>query len=177
VIEIKAVIIAVGAALVIGAGAGGYAAWQYRAMKADNDLLDLRNTFDSATAAAKEQSLGVERELQAQINQVSQKGRDENQKIESNAAVAASTTGSLLAAADQRFSATACDPGVARRGAAATSAAYLYSQLLGESQRLAEGLAKEADSARSRGQSCEAAYDTVRRGLDLLRKGAAVTAG
>jgi len=93
VIEIKAVIIAVGAALVIGAGAGGYAAWQYRAMKADNDLLDLRNTFDSATAAAKEQSLGVERELQAQINQVSQKGRDENQKIESNAAVAASTAG------------------------------------------------------------------------------------
>lgn len=175
--DLKILIIAVGAALAIGAAGGGYAAWSARDTKANLQLLDLRNTYDDATAKAKDASREVEQSLQLQINDLSRKARDESNQIDSNVVAAGGSTDGLLHAATERFSAASCDPGVARRGQAATSAAYLYSQLLGESQLLAKGLAEEADRARSAGASCEVAYELVRGGLKGLAKGPAVTGG
>jgi len=175
--DLKVLIIAVGAALAIGLGAGGYTAWQIRSTQADLDLLGLRKTFDDATAAAKEEARQAEQALQLQINELGKKARDEQKQITDNVAAAGDSTTGLLKAADQRISAAACDPGVARRGQAATSAAFLYSQLLGESQHLAKGLAEEADRARAAGASCEVAYDLVRKGLKGLAKGPVVAGG
>lgn len=175
--DLKVLLIVAAVALAIGAGCGSYAAWGMRSTRADLDLLKLKDTFDNATAAAREQSRAAEHAMQEQINQVGKDAREQNKQIALNVAAAADSTDSLLQAADNRLSAAACDPGVARRGQAATSAAYLYSQLLGESQRLAEGLAAEADRARSAGASCEVAYDLVRGGLKGLAKGPELTGG
>jgi len=175
--DLKILIIAVGAALLGGAGVGGWVAWEMRDTQANLQLLDLRKTYDDATAAAQRESHQVEMKLQDQINELGKKTGEEQNQIDHNVAAAGDSTGGLLQAAAKRFSATACDPGVARRGQAATSAAYLYSQLLGESQLLAKGLAEEADRARSAGASCEVAYDLVRKGLKDLAKGPAVTGG
>lgn len=176
-VDLRVVIIAVLAALAAGAGVGAWTAWDVRSTQADLDLLGLRNTYDAATAAAKEESQAVGRSLQLQINDLSKKARDEVHQIDSDAAAVVGSTDGLLHAADQRLSAAACDPGVARRGQAATSAAYLYSQLLEASQHLAAGLAREADRSRAAGASCEVAYDLVRRGLMGLSEGPAVTGG
>lgn len=175
--DLKVLLLAVCASILAGAAGGGYAAWQYQGVKANNQLLELRRTYDTATTAAKDQSRAVEQGLQRTINDLSKKARDESNQIDSRVAVVASGTDSLLHAADQHLSAAACDPGVARRGEAATSAAYLYSQLLGESQRLAAGLAEEADRTRSAGASCEVAYELVRKGIGGIAKGSAVTGG
>jgi hypothetical protein len=175
--DLKTLVIAVGAALLGGAAVGGWLAWDIRSTRADVQLLKLTATYQVATAAAKEQSLVVERDLQVQINTLSQKGRDKDHEIDNHAAAVADSTGGLLQAAASSFSAATCDPGVARRGAAATRAAALYSELLGESQLLAKGLAEEADRARSAGASCEVAYDLVRKGIGGLAKGPAVTGG
>lgn len=175
--DLKILIIAVGAALLVGLSAGGYAAWQVRDTKANLQLLDLRNTFDQATSKAKDDSHAVERDLQSKIDDLSLKARNETQQIAVHVAAAGDSTDGLLQAANTSFGAAACDPGIARRGQAATSAAFLYSQLLGESQHLAKGLAEEADRARSAGASCEVAYDLVRRGIGGLAKGPAVTGG
>lgn len=176
-VDLKVVIIAVITALLLGAGAGGYAGWSTRDTKANLQLLDLRNTYDNSLAKAKDDSRAVEQTLQGKIDALGEKGRDETNRIDSNAASAGDSTDGLLQAATEHLSTTACDPGVARRGQAATSAAFLYSQLLGESQHLAKGLAEEADRARSAGASCEVAYDLVRGGLKGLAKGPAVTGG
>ena len=175
--DLKVLIIAVGAALAIGLGAGGYAAWQVRSTQADLELLDLRKTYDDATAAAAAQARQREQSMQLQINDLGKKARDEQKQIGDNFLAAGDSTTGLLTAASNRLSAAACDPGVARRGQAATSAAFLYSQLLGESQQLAKGLAREADSARARGASCEVAYDLMRKGLKGIAEGPAVAGG
>lgn len=175
--DLKVLIIAIGAALMGGVCVGGLVAWEMRDTKASLQLLDLRATFDSATAKALEETRMVERDLQAKIDELGKRGSDENLQIAANAAAAGDSTSGLLQATADRFSATACDPGVARRGEAATSAAFLYSQLLGESQQLAKGLAEEADRARSAGASCEIAYDLVRRGLKSITKGPALAGG
>lgn len=174
-VDLRVLIIAALAALATGAGVGAWVSWDVRSTRADLDLLELRNTYDRATEAAKDQSRAVEQSLQAQINALGKEARNEVHQIDNDAAVAADSTDRLLQAASDRFSAAACDPGVARRGQAATSAAYLYSQLLDASQRLAAGLAKEADRARAAGASCEVAYDLVRKGLLGVSKGPAVT--
>lgn len=152
----------------VGILVGAFLAWEARSTEADLQLLELRTTFDKALATAREESNAVEQDLQAKINGVGQSAHDEAQQIDANNADAVVSTDGLLDAAARSISASACDPGVARRGAAATSAAYLYSQLLGESQRLARGLAEEADRSRLAGASCEVAYDTVREGLKRM---------
>lgn len=173
--DLKTLIIATVAALLGGAAVGAWLAWDIRDTRATVQLLELRGTFETAVAAAKEDNLAVERDLQLQINQLSQKGRDDGQKITNNAAAVADSTGGLLQAAAASFSTATCDPGVARRGASATRAAALYSELLRESQYVAKGLAEEADRARSAGASCEVAYDLVRKGIGGLAKGPALT--
>lgn len=173
-LDLKTLVLAVVLALLGGAAVGAWLGYEYRDNKAVSQLLDLRLTYDKATAAANEQARATEQSLQTQINELGRKGRDETQKINTHADAAADSTAGLLKAAGEHLSAAACDPGVARRGEAATSAAFLYSQLLGESQLLAKGLAEEADRARSAGASCEIAYDLMRRGLKSIAKGPAL---
>lgn len=177
-IDLRVVIIAVLAALAVGAGTGAWVAWDVRSTRADLQLLGLRTTYDTATAAAKDESRAAEQALQRQIDDLSETARDDAHQIDTDVVAAGdSTDGLLLAAADLRYSAAACDPGVARRGQAATKAALLYSQLLEESQRLAEGLAQEAERTRAAGATCEAAYDRVKQKYGELWNGRAGLTG
>lgn len=155
-------------ALLAALACGMVVGWKERDTQANLQLLDLRKTYDDATAKAKDESRAVEQAMQVKINDVGKEARDESHQIDSRSAIADASTDGLLNAAVGSIRATTCDPGVARRGEAATSAAYLYSQLLGESQRLAKGLAEEADRARAAGVSCEVAYETVREGLKRM---------
>jgi hypothetical protein len=152
------------------------AGWKERDLRAELQLLGLRNTFDAATLAANAQARTVEQDLQRQIDDLGKDSRETNHRIDSDVVVAESSTDGLLHVAAGTFAAaTSCDPGVARRGQAATNAAYLYSQLLEETQHVARGLAAEADRARAAGASCEVAYDLIRGRLNGLTGGPAVT--
>lgn len=173
--DLKVLIIAVAAALLGGAAVGAWLAWDIRDTRATVQLLELKDTFEQAVAAAKEDNLVVERDLQLQVNELSKKGKENDATIDANAAAVTDSIGGLLQAVAAGLGPATCDPGVARRGASATRAAALYSELLTESQHMAKGLAEEADRARSAGASCEVAYDLVRKGIGGLSKGPALT--
>ena len=173
--DLKVLLLSVLAALLGGAAVGTWTGWEIRDTKATVQLLELKDTFETAVATAKEDNLVVERELQLQVNELSKKGREDDKTIETHAAAVTDSIGGLLQAVAAGLGPATCDPGVARRGASATRAAALYSELLAESQYMAKGLAEEADRARSAGATCEVAYDLVRKGIGGLSKGPALT--
>lgn len=173
--DLKVLLLSITAALLGGAAVGAWLAWDIRDTRATVQLLELKDTFETAVAKAKEDNLVVERELQLQVNELSKKGREDDKTIETHAAAVTDSIGGLLQAVAAGLGPATCDPGVARRGASATRAAALYSELLAESQYMAKGLAEEADRARSAGATCEVAYDLVRKGIGGLSKGPALT--
>lgn len=62
-----------------------------------------------------------------------------------------------------KFAAAACsDPGAAQRGASATRAAMVLSELLQRSDKRAGELAVAYDRARIAGLACEASYHSIR---------------
>ena len=173
--DLKVLLLSITAALLGGAAVGAWLAWDIRDTRATVQLLELKGTFETAVAKAKEDNLVVERELQLQVNELSKKGREDDKTIETHAAAVTDSIGGLLQAVAAGLGPATCDPGVARRGASATRAAALYSELLAESQYMAKGLAEEADRSRSAGATCEVAYDLVRKGIGGLSKGPALT--
>lgn len=108
-----------------------------------------------------------EQRLQREANQVGIDAREKN--------AAADAYGVSLDAAGDRLhvqagklaaSVGACsgDTGAAERGASATRAALVLSQLLDRADARAGDLAKAYDRARIAGQACERAYDIVSGG-------------
>lgn len=156
-IDLKVIALAALAAFVVGAGG----AWYERGVRADRDLLALTNTYTKAYAQAESDARQKEQSMQRTIEALSVEGKKNEQRTKTESAAADRSTDSLLDTARVRLSSAACDPGVARRGQAATRAALLYSELLEESQRVAKQLAEEADKRGTAGRICEAYGDAV----------------
>lgn len=157
-IDLKVTALAAVAAFVVGAGGS----WYLRGVQADRDLLKLTNTYTTAYSKAQGEAREKEQSMQRAIDALSLEGKKNEQRTQAESAAADRSTDSLLDTARIRFSATACDPGVARRGEAATRAAILYSELLEASQRMAKYLAGEADKRGTAGRTCEAYGDSIR---------------
>ncbi|QYW06489.1 hypothetical protein uan_077 [Pseudomonas phage UAntarctica] len=153
---------AVGLAVLIGILAGGAAAWFFRGVIADRDLLSLQKTYTDAWQVANKEARDKEQNMQASIDRLSVQGKEDALRIEDDSHAADASTDQLLETARVRFSAAACDPGVTRRSEAATRAALLYSELLEETQRMAKDLAVEADKRGAAGTICVRAAETMK---------------
>lgn len=121
-------------------------------------------TQQAELARAVQAARNEEQRLQREANQVGTDAREKN--------AAADADGRGLDAAGDRLhvqagklaaSVGACssDTGAAERGASATRAALVLSQLLERADARAGELAKAYDRARIAGQACERAYDMV----------------
>ena len=150
------------AGLLLGFFVGAGTAWHFRGVESDKALLELTGTFETAVAAAKDDAIAEERRRAAGVAKVAEEGRKQNEKVEANATVNAGSTVSLSSAATSYAATAGCDTGPARRGEAATRAAMVLSELLGESNQRASNLAKTADDARTRGLTCERAYQALK---------------
>lgn len=164
----KMIAIALGIGLLIGSTSGAIGAWHLRSVAADRDMakaeaaaLTLRHTFDVAVIAAQEDARTEERKRQDAANKIAGEARKDVQQINETAAVVDGVTGGLQHAASVYASSASCDPGVARRGEAATRAAMVLSDLFGQCTAAATRLAKSADLSRVAGTACEKFGDAL----------------
>lgn len=147
--------------ILIGAVLGGLGAWHFRGVEADRDLLELRKTFDTAVIAAQASAREDEQRMQREANKLGEEARKDAKTIDDKAVAVGDLTGRLQHAATVYASTAACDPGVARRGAAATSAAMVLSDMLGQCVAETTKLAKSADTSRLAGSTCERFADSL----------------
>lgn len=148
-------------ALTIGVVVGSIGAWHQRGVQADRDLLALRGTFDKAVIAAQDDARAEERRLQTTTNQIAQEARKDVQQIDEAAGVVSAVTDGLQHAANVYASAVTCDPGVARRGEAATKSAMVLSDMLGQCAAETKRMAESADRSYLAGRTCERIGDAL----------------
>lgn len=156
-----AVLIAI-AAVLYGAYSHGesVADTRWEAKAADQQTLQAKGLAAATTANRNE-----EQRRQAAVNQVGKDAREQT-----NSAVAdgadADTAGNRVRQQAGTFAAGArcapVDPGVARRGASATQAAMVLSDLFQRADKRAGELAKAYDAARIAGLACERSYSALR---------------
>ena len=149
--------------LLIGIAVGSAGAWHLRGVEADRDLLALADTYSKAVIVAQDEARADERRMQREANQLAEEARKDAAKIEEKADVVGGFTGGLQHAASVYASTATCDPGVARRGEAATRAAMVLSDLFGQCAVATKNLAKSADLARQAGTTCERFADSLSR--------------
>jgi hypothetical protein len=108
---------------------------------------------------------GTEQDWQSHSNQV---GKDARAQIAAAAAdgIVADAAGDSVRDAANKLAATAdnvsCDTGAIRRGAAATRAAGVFSDMLQRADKRAGVLAKIADNSRIAGEACAREYDYLK---------------
>lgn len=152
----------VGAGLLLGFLVGSGGAWYVQGLRSDTAIAAQAETFNTTVSKAKEDGAAEEKRRADSVAQAAEEGRKENAKVETNATVNAGATVSLSNAATSYAAAATCDTGPTRRGEAATRAAMVLSDLLGKSNQRASQLAKTADDARTRGLTCERAYQALK---------------
>lgn len=103
-----------------------------------------------------------EQRRQAAVNKEASDAREQNKAADADAGNA-DAAGDRLHVEASKFASSACsDPGVAQRGASATRAAMVLSDLLQRADKRAGELAVAYDKARIAGLACERSYDGVR---------------
>ena len=134
---------------------------KWKAVLADQALLQAKGA-----AAAMTKNRTEEQRRQTAANQVGSDARDQIKTAMDAGAIAdaagervRSEAGSLAA----RASCTGSDPGVTERGAAATRAAMVLSDLFQRADKRAGELAKAYDAARIAGLACERTYHSLNK--------------
>jgi hypothetical protein len=126
---------------------------------ADQQVLQAKGLAAATTANRAE-----EQRRQAAIDEVSDNARTQNTAAVADAVVADAAGQRLHDTARELAARAGCpsgDPAVAQRGASATRAAMVLSDLFQRADQRAGELAKVYDAARIAGLSCEAAYDSL----------------
>jgi len=148
--------------LVLMASAAGVT-WQVQDWRYGEQLADIDRDQALAITAAGDVARAEEQRRQASVNKEASDAREKNQAATVDAG-AADAAGDRLHVEAGKFAATACgDPGVAQRGASATRAAMVLSDLLQRADKRAGELAAAYDRARIAGLACEKSYDGVIR--------------
>ncbi|PIB56172.1 DUF2514 domain-containing protein [Pseudomonas sp. 2995-1] len=146
--------------LVLMASAAGVT-WQVQDSRYGEQLAVIDRDQALAITAAGEKARQEEQRRQASVNKEASDAREKNKSATVDAA-AADAAGDRLHVEAGKFAATACgDPGVAQRGASATRAAMVLSDLLQRADKRAGELAAAYDRARIAGLTCEASYNSL----------------
>ena len=146
--------------LALAIGFGG--AWKVQDWRMGEKLAGIEKAQALAIAEAGNVAREEEQRRQAVVNKEASDAREQN-KAATLDADTADAAGDRLHVEANQFAATACgDPGAAQRGASATRAAMVLSDLLQRADKRAGELAAAYDKARIAGLACERSYDGVR---------------
>lgn len=146
-------------AMVISAGG----TWQVQDWRYSTRLADIARDQALAITKAGEDARAEEQRRQANVNKEASNAREQNKAATLDAG-AADAVGDRLHVDADKFAATACgDPGAAQRGASATRAAMVLSDLLQRADKRAGELAVAYDRARIAGLACERSFDSMRQ--------------
>lgn len=136
--------------------------WQVQENRYGKKLADIERdqaiAITNAGAAARQE----EQRRQASVNKEASDAREQNKAAAVDAGTADAAGDRLHVEADE-LAASACtsDPGVAKRGASATRAAMVLSDLLQRADKRAGELAVAYDRARIAGIACERSYQSL----------------
>ena len=149
--------------LVLMASAAGVS-WQIQDWRYGKQLAEIGKAQALAITEAGNTARQEEQRRQAAVNKEASDAREQNNAATVDAG-AADAAGERLHVEAGKLAATACgDPGAAQRGASATRAAMVLSDLLQRADKRAGELAAAYDRARIAGLTCERSYDGVRLG-------------
>ncbi|MGU3345815.1 DUF2514 domain-containing protein [Pseudomonas monsensis] len=151
---------AVGAIVLVLIGAGS--AWQFQDWRYGKQLAEIGKAQALAITEAGNSARVEEQRRQSAVNKEAGDAREQNEAATVDAGNA-DVAGDRLHVAASKFAVAACsDPGTAQRGASATRAAMVLSDLLQRADKRAGELAVAYDRARIAGLTCERSYDGVR---------------
>ncbi|OCW24849.1 DUF2514 domain-containing protein [Pseudomonas aylmerensis] len=132
--------------------------WQVQDWRYGEQLAEIDRDQAVALKNAGDDARQEEQRRQASVNKEASNAREQNKAADVDAG-AADAAGDRLHVEANQFAATSCgDPGAAQRGASATRAAMVLSDLLQRADKRAGELAVAYDRARIAGQACEASY-------------------
>lgn len=147
--------------LVLVAIAAGFT-WQVQDWRYGKQLAEIGKAQAIALTEAGNTARNEEQRRQAAVNKEASDAREQNKAATVDAG-AADAAGERLHVEADKFAATACgDPGAAKRGASATRAAMVLSELFQRADKRAGELAAAYDRARIAGLACEGSYEGIR---------------
>ena len=147
--------------LVLMASAAG-ATWLAKDWRFGKKLAVIGEAQALAISEAGRVAREEEQRRQSAVNKEASDARQQNKAAAVDAGTA-DAAGDRLHIDAGKFAASACgDPGVAQRGASATRAAMVLSDLLQRADKRAGELAAAYDRARIAGLTCERSYQSVR---------------
>lgn len=154
------ILVAILLAMVISAGS----AWQVQGWRYGKQQAEIGKAWALAITEAGNVARQEEQRRQSAVNKEASDAREQNKA----AAVDASTAdaaGERLHVDSQKLAASACpgDPGPAKRGASATRAAMVLSELFQRADKRAGELAAAYDKSRIAGLACERSYDVLQQ--------------
>ncbi len=145
--------------LAMAIAAGG--TWQAQENRYGKKLEDIERDQAIAITNAGNVARLEEQRRQAAVNKEASDAREQNKAAAVDAGTA-DAAGDRLHVEAGKFAATACaDPGAAQRGAPATRAAMVLSDLLQRADKRAGELAVAYDRARIAGMACERSYQSL----------------
>lgn len=149
------------AAILLAMSITAVGTWQVQDWRYGKQLAGIERDNAVAIKDAGNTARNEEQRRQAAVNKEASDAREQNKAAAVDAGTA-DTTGDRLHVEASQFAATACgDPGAAQRGASATRAAMVLSDLLQRADKRAGELAAAYDRARIAGLTCERSYDSL----------------
>lgn len=137
--------------------------WQVQDWRYGKQLAEIGKAQALAITEAGNSARQEEQRRQSVVNKEASDAREQNKAAAVDAG-AADAAGERLHVEAGKFAAAACgDPGVAKRGASATRAAMVLSELFQRADKKAGELAAAYDRARIAGLACERSYESLRR--------------
>ena len=135
--------------------------WRVQDYRYGKQLAELGEAQALAITEAGNTARVEEQRRQAAVNKEASDAREQNKAATLDAG-AADAAGDRLHVEAGKFAATACgDPGATQRGASATRAAMVLSDLLQRADKRAGELAVAYDRARIAGLTCERSYNSL----------------
>lgn len=150
------------AAIVLAMIISAAGTWQVQDWRYGQRLADQARTRAEAVLEAGRVAREEEQRRQSALNRLGRDARDQNKTASVDASVA-DAAGDRLHIEAGKFAATACgDPRATERGASATRAAMVLSDLLQRADKRAGELAAAYDRALIAGLACERSFNTMR---------------
>ena len=149
------------ACLVVAMAIACFSTWKVQDWRYGERLAAADRDRAVAIQQASDKARQEEQRRQAAVNKEASDAREQNKAASVDAATA-DAAGDRLHVEAGKFAAKACgDPGAAQRGASATRAAMVLSELFERADKRAGELAATYDRARIAGLTCERSYQSL----------------
>lgn len=147
--------------LAMAVSAGG--SWRVQDYRYGEQLAGIERDHAVALKGAGDEARKEEQRRQASVNKEASDAREQNKAAAVDAGIA-DAAGERLHVEASQFAAAACsDSGAAERGASATRAAMVLSDLLQRADKRAGELAAAYDRAQIAGLACERSFNSMRQ--------------